>query len=107
MKRRHASKVNWIPSKKKEMLKFLNSPNALEKLVKLGNIATTMNNTQKMISEEQYNTIEDWSMYSLTRMSPELLEKTKQNGFQQEFSDLIAKYSSSGETKDDITEQTK
>lgn len=101
MKKRHIGKVNIIPRKEKEMLKFLNDPKALEKLTKLGNIASSMSMTQKTISESKLNTIEEWMAYSLTYMSPSLFDKTKENGFQKEFQELVAKYSSLGETDND------
>lgn len=101
MKKRHIGKVNIIPRKEKEMIKFLNDPKALEKLTKLGNIASSMSMTQKKLIDSKFDNIEEWMAYSLTYMSPSLFEVTKENGFQNEFQELVTKYSPLGETDND------
>lgn len=74
------------------MLKFLNDPKAFEKLSKLGEIANSMNNTQKAIESKRFENLEEWLAFSLTRMSPSLLASTEASGFQKKLQDLVIEY---------------
>ena len=103
MKKRHIGKVNIFPSKKKEMIKFLNDPKALEKLEKLGNLASKMSKTQESLSTRKYDSLEEWLAFSLTNMSNLLFEKTKQNGFQEKMNNLVLNYLSLEETNNERT----
>lgn len=99
MKKRHIGKVNILPRKEKDMLKFLNDPKAFQKLAKLGKIADSMSNTQKLLSERKYDSIEEWLAFSLSIMSPSLLAETEKNGFQDRLQQLVIDYTSLGETE--------
>lgn len=90
MKKKHTYKVNILPKKEKEMLKFMNDSNAMKKLLALGKLATSLERTKNEIKAQKFNTLTEWMIFSLNSMSDKLLEESKE--FQKELELLVSKY---------------
>lgn len=90
MKKRRVFKVNTLPKKEKDIIKFMNDPKAMEKLMALGKVATSMKNTSDSITSKKFDDLLEWSLFSINNMSKTLLEESKE--FQKEFELLITKH---------------
>lgn len=92
MKKKRVYKVNptQLPRKERDILKFMNDPKAIEKIMALGKVASSMENTSDNITNKKFDDLLEWSLFSISNMSKTLLEETKE--FQNEFELLITKY---------------
>ena len=68
----------------------MNDPKAIEKIMALGKVASSMENTSDNITNKKFDDLLEWSLFSINNMSKTLLEESKE--FQNEFELLITKY---------------
>lgn len=103
MKKRHTWKSpNLFPKKEKDALAIIKDPAKFARVMELAKAASRAAEIKKQIEDNQFDSLTEWGVWTLTHMSPSLAEKTKE--FREKFLELIESYDSKENNSDEQRE---